>query len=562
MDKIAPEILHIVCSFLGIDDLLNFRLVGRAFADIGAAYMLPEVTFYMHRQELERLREISLHPIFSRNLCSLTYFAQALDCPKVSLREFLRDHKRQMRWNSKLKKLNLSSHQLLQEYKKYEEAAEQQSEIMHNRVDVALLKEVLPRFPNLQHITMSAGNMFYEGRFRNRRRKPLEDIMRGDNMYSLNPEGVRPFEALLLANAEAKCQLKCLRAGSLHWRFFRRSSAELHRMFRPLANLTAIEFIISVEPADERVHEHDSAGRCRKVLAKGALKNILKSMPQLRSLCVEVVSMECEDLDKGGELEHIIDPGFRWPNLRELVLGGIECERGQLTKVLELHKDSLQRLCLRDIYLRASSWKKLLPDIRKKLFLVEACICGDLYGHSEDGEEPEDFFGMTDDFGMDLEYWDLSVPEVGDQEMRDSINVYCRFGGHLYPDELPLSDEVVEKYYDDYVRGFFEDSEFEDDEDDEDGSLLALDGATDISGSSEDGWEDVESDEEISDDLEGSNTEDGETTEDEGTAVGVTDSDIEMTDRSLDDESLAVGMDEDSDREDETESDGGNGMPS
>ncbi|CAJ2503846.1 Uu.00g112400.m01.CDS01 [Anthostomella pinea] len=549
MDRIAPEILYIVCSFLSVDDIINFRLVTKSFADIGAAYMLPEVTFFMHGEELERLRAISLHPVFSRNICSLTYFAQALDYPKVSFHEFRRDHKRELRWNSKLKKLNLSFHQLMDEYRKYESAADEQTAIMNGKLDIQVLQEVLPRLTSLQRMTMSAGNIFYEGRVKkNPRHKPMEDIMRGNNsLAALNPEGARPLEALLKANADVKCALKSLRAGTLHWRFFKRSAAELMRMFKPLSGLWSIEFIISVEPADERRHESNSAGKCRRVLAKGALRNIFKSMTELRSLCVEIDSMECEDLDKGAGLEHLIEPGFKWPHLRELVIGGVDCDRQELMNVLETHSSTLQRLCLRDICLISTSWKKLLPEIRKNMFLVEACICGDLYGRDEDGEEPNDPFWTTGHLGPDLEYWDLSVPEVGDHEMRDSINVYCRFGGHLYPDEVPLTEEVVDKYYDDHVKGLFEDSDLEDDESDLDSLYLDGLGSTDISDSSQDGWEDVDSDEEISDDLENSNTEDA-SSEEFGLAVGMSD----LEDAGTDENGVAIGMVE-SDSDDATD---------
>lgn len=159
MENISPEILHIVCSFLRVDDVLSFRLVGRSFADIGAAYMLPEVTFYMHDEELRRLREISLHPVFSRHVCSLTYFAHALDSPKVTFREFVRDHRRELRWNRRLRRRNLSTPQLMVEYRKYEEAADRQAAIMTAQTDIDVLKEVMPRFPNLQQMTMSAGHL-------------------------------------------------------------------------------------------------------------------------------------------------------------------------------------------------------------------------------------------------------------------------------------------------------------------------------------------------------------------------------------------------------------------
>lgn len=151
-------------------------------------------------------------------------------------------------------------------------------------------------------------------------------------------------------------------------------------------------------------------------------------------------------------------------------------------------------------------------DIRKKLHLNDACICGDLYGHPEDGDEDvqggEVGFWPIPHLTPDLEYWDLSVPEVGDQDMRDSINMYCREGGALYPDELPLDDEVVDKHYDEYVKSVmaydddgddddvdstmsaFKDLGFSDDDDEEGGK----DGDDD---DDDDGnWEDVDSEDE------------------------------------------------------------------
>ncbi|RYP43572.1 hypothetical protein DL768_009849 [Monosporascus sp. mg162] len=55
--------------------------ISRYFAEIGAAYILPDVTFHSHEQELGRLRAISAHPVFSKNVRSLMYFS---DTAKVS----------------------------------------------------------------------------------------------------------------------------------------------------------------------------------------------------------------------------------------------------------------------------------------------------------------------------------------------------------------------------------------------------------------------------------------------------------------------------------------------
>ncbi|KAI1261559.1 hypothetical protein F5Y18DRAFT_401637 [Xylariaceae sp. FL1019] len=473
MDRIPPEIVYVIVSFLDIDSLQSVRLVNRKLAEIGAAYMLPEVTFYMHSEELARLQAIAQHPVFSKHVRSLTYSGHALDSPKVSWREFLRDYKLELRWNSRLKKLNYHPNQLLAEYNKYCDAAAEQDLIMNSEADIALLKDILPRFPKLESMTMSSGGRFYEGSHHNtKRHKPLDDILRGSAFHSLDPEGSRPLEALLVANAEARCTLKSFRAGFLHWKFFKRPEWVLRRMFTPLANLTSIEISISLDSGDEETdefHDHDSLVKCQRVMAKGSLRHMLRSMPQLQTICVEFLDMDVDELTKGAALADIIAPGFHWPQLQELALGGLSCDRKELMDCLTLHKDTLRILCLRDMALKSTSWCKLLPDIRRKMDLADACICGVLYGCRE-----------TDQFGDEaLEYWDLSVPEVGDQDMRDSVNVYCRHGGTEYPNELPLSNTVVARYYEEYVRKHYRDDEDQDDEK----------------------WEDVSDEEEISDEM-------------------------------------------------------------
>ncbi|KAI0487462.1 hypothetical protein F4859DRAFT_465072 [Xylaria cf. heliscus] len=507
MDKIPPEIIYVVCSLLVVDDILNFRLVNKLFADIGATYMLPEVTFYMHQEEFDRLEAISLHPIFSKHVSSLTYFAETFDSPKISWREFVRDHKSRMRWHGKLRKLNLTPSQLMGEYKKYSDAVDEQDLLMRARKDVALLKEVLPRFPKLEALTMSAGNLFYEGRYRTQRKKPFTDILRGGYISGIHPEGKRPLDALLLANAHSPCALTALRAGSLHWRFFKRSERVLARMFKPLANLTSIELSVTVDPADERIQEGNSLLKCQRLLAKGVIRKILKSMPHLECLCVEILNLECDEQEKGASLKDIIEPGFHWPKLKELVLGGIVGDRAEFMKALLPHKDTLQKLCLRDITLASTSWRKFLPDIRKNLRLEEACICGDIYGQCEDEDDMQESWNIALE-PLGFEYWDLSVPEVGPHDMRESINMYCRQGGEKYPDKLPLSEDVVDDYYDEYVQPFFEN---DDDVDNDNNNNDNNDNDNDNDGNSDpeidsseednnENWEDV-SDDDVNDDM-------------------------------------------------------------
>ncbi|KAJ8110416.1 hypothetical protein ONZ43_g5874 [Nemania bipapillata] len=398
MDKIPPEIVYIICSQLGNDDIRNFRLVNKLFAEVGAAYMLPHVSFYMRQKELDRLEAISLHPIFSKHVISLTYYPETVASPKFTLCEFLRDHQKRMRWNGTLR---ASPRQLLAQYKQYTDIVDEQGKLIKKQKDTSVLKAVLPRFPKLEAVVMSTGQWRFDPGLCVRRKSPFPEFPGHGYMNDSFPEGKRQLDALLMANAHSPCAFTSLRAGTLHWRFFKRTERELRLMFQPLAGLTSIDLSIGIEPPI-RIREANSHRKCQRLLARGVIRNILKNLLQLQSLRIEIENPEEKEDGKGAALRDIIEPGFRWPNLKDVTLCGIESNRAELMSVFMLHRDTLRRLCLRDIDLISTSWRKLLPDIRKNLCLEDACICGQIYGQTEDEDEMQEGWewdGFT-------EYWE------------------------------------------------------------------------------------------------------------------------------------------------------------
>ncbi|KAI0522282.1 hypothetical protein F5B22DRAFT_634173 [Xylaria bambusicola] len=495
MKNIPAEICYIVCSFLDVTDILHFRLVSKLFADIGAAYMLPDVSFNLHRDDLNRLSAISLHPILSKHVESLTYFAEAIDLPKVSWIEFVQNHQSKMRWNGMLRRQNNKTpSQLASEYKRYSEAVDEQQNLIKGEWDLRVLKEVLPRFPNLKTLHMSTTEPFYEMCNHGQMKRPLSEFLRKGYVGSAHPEGKRTLDTLLLANAHAPCAITALHITMVYWKFFKRSERKLSRLFKPFANLTTIRLTISIEPQDERLlHDGLSLGRCQRVFAKGALRKILRCMPQLRLLHLEIRNFEYEQPERGAQLHDIIEPGFHWPDLEEIILCGIAGDRVEFMDLFLRHKDKLRTLRLSDVTLASTSWRKLLPDIRNRLHLDTVCICGNIYGIREDEDDPPGpLEGMPG-----LEVWSLSPSDMDVDEMRDSIHMYCRQGGTNYPDELPLCGTVVNKYYKDYVKPFTVGENGQDFDDDD---FHICDGLRfGIWGENDELWEDI-SDEEIDDD--------------------------------------------------------------
>ena len=289
MPSLPPEIIYLVCSFLGIDDVQRFRLASKWFADIGAAYMLPEVSFTLHAQDLDRLRVISLHPLFSKHVRKLTCHADVIDSPKVSWVEYLRNHQARIRTNPMLRGQQVDGSQLGAEYKIYSDAVDAQDKLIEGKGDLTLLKDVLPRFPSLKTLRMVADNVDY-ATSPIKRSSPLAEYLEKGYINISPPEGKRALEVLLSAIAHSPYPPESLQAATLYWRFFQRSERELARMFRPLVNLIAINFSLNIDPADEWIDDGFSLRKCQKVLGKGAIRNILRRMPRLRRLHFEILN--------------------------------------------------------------------------------------------------------------------------------------------------------------------------------------------------------------------------------------------------------------------------------
>lgn len=500
-----------VASHLSIEDATQLRLANRFFADVAGAHILPDVTFHMHPDDFARLRGIAGNGVLAPNVRSITYFAREYKSPAVSFDKFKEQHE-----TSLMLQLKPSSRRsackvepaddstLWFEYEKYERMVAVQDQTKADMADLAYLKDAFAKFTGLRRVTMSSANMFYDGHD-----KPSPFFMTPVQPPTNwpKPEGVRHLEVMLEALAYNNIKVESLRAGTFDWTFFNKSSTELERLFRPVLDAMHVELDIGMA-LDENFHDVDgNADECRRFMERGMVRDLLARMKRLDLLRV---GFFCDMYApyKPAVLRHIMSPSDHWPHLTQLELSNVEADRHTLMQVLGLHKDTLQFLCLQDIHLGETSWQKLLPEIRNTLCLKDACICGSLTGRVED-EPGEGYF----------ERWDLNMVGVWENDMRASINRYCRNGGEGYPDELPLTDEVVQKYFDEYVKCHVGKTEAEDWEENcqgdeelrrklrEAGLLPPRDGDSE---DSESGWDDYDSDELYGDEEDDDGDDEGE----------------------------------------------------
>lgn len=504
-----------VASHLSIHDATQLRLVSRFFADVAGAHILPEVTFHMHQDDFARLRGIASNGVLAPNVRSITYFAREYKSPVHSFGKFKKHHKTTLKLQAEPISLRSACEAkpaddltLRSEYEKYKRMVAVQNQIKVDMADLACLKDVVAKFTGLRHATMSAGNMFYEGLALDKPSPFMTPVQPPTDWPQ--PEGVRHLEVMLEALAYNNIKVASLRAGTFDWTFFDKSSTELERLFQPVLDAGHVELEMRLR-LDENLHDVDGNTKlCRRFMKRGILRDLLARMKRLDLLRVGFLC----DIYAPYEpvvLRDIMSPGHHWPHLTQLELSNIEADRHTLMQVLGLHKDNLQFLCLQDIDLGETSWEKLLPEIRNTLYLQDACICGTLIGRVED--EPD---------GGELETWELDMVGIWENDMRASINRYCRNGGKDYPDELPLTDEVVQKHFDQYVKCHVSKTQDEDFEDSiqadaemhrkmrEAGLIRQLEGED-----GESGWDaydsgDLDDDEEDDDDDEGDEDDDDE----------------------------------------------------
>ncbi|KAI4603829.1 hypothetical protein KJ359_003649 [Pestalotiopsis sp. 9143b] len=441
MDQLSPEIIHIVVSFMELKDRLQFRLVNKNFAFIGRAHVLEEICMSIHSRHLAKMRAVAEESHLARNVRHLIYESRCLNPHPSSFKSYASEYdmwQQLQRLHPDDKHFQLkptfSAEQLQQSYQRYLDETKAQASSWARHADYACLAQVMPSFCNLRKVTMSCDNHF------NSHRRGTSSVYDDDAHiadYDYDPEGARQFEALLDALGLHEMKIAELQAGMMDWRFFDKEPERLEQLYEPLASLTSIDLVLTVATDDEGGASESETAECRDVLKKGQIGDLFKSSPSLQLLNFSIQG-DLFELQPAASLHWVIPSGHVWPNLREVLLEGIDCSRAAVWSFLELHKDTLVDFAFGEVVLNGS-WEKFLADIRSKLYLHDVLIYGRIVGHSEDSRRL-------------LEEWDLVMPEVGPSDMRSSISLYCELGGKNYPDELPLSDDVVRKYFESHVR--------------------------------------------------------------------------------------------------------------
>ncbi|KAK8054615.1 hypothetical protein PG994_009682 [Apiospora phragmitis] len=345
------------------------------------------------------------------------------------------------------KKPEIVPSELPMQYELYKQMVFAQNVLAKSQADALCLALVLPKLTSLQQLTMSASHCFYEG-YTKQRAANEDGCIRLMN-FEGEHEGVTTLEVLLDAAARTNICVPRLRVGSLNYRFFEKDPEEVVRLFKPFRDATHIDLRLAIDVDDDMNDVTGDTERCRACLQSGIVADTLKSLAKLQHLSFLLFTIDPRK--RGTSLSRIVTPGHRWSHLTDVTLECLDCERSELWDFLLLHKDTLLSVCLSDMSFTKGSWRRILVDMRKDMYIRDPCICGTLVGYSEDGPDE----GRA-------ERYQLRSPVSGPDDMRSSVNCYVRRGGEGYPDELPLTKRVVRNYFESHVRKHVKRSEAED----------------------------------------------------------------------------------------------------
>ncbi|KAI1373707.1 hypothetical protein F4677DRAFT_448275 [Hypoxylon crocopeplum] len=391
------ELFHIIWSCMSPSQARESRLCCKTFANIGACYGFAEITFCFCQPDFDKLRHIASHPTLSKKVKGLTceiakfytlpgtfplnfeeYMEEAAD---YSNQDRVMSYKKNWIPDGAFNNAPIREEDILENFEQYERTFEDHRSILEDGCD--LFKEVLPKFTNLKQLVLD--------------NRPTTRILPFDGLLA-------PTTPSTYADGQLSAIMGGLRNPGIKLRSIRGIELDPRTidlyLFDDLGpvrdRLTSIELEFKteaedVEDADEPDEPPAGSGydvmETRRQTDAGRIAECLRDSPGLESMSITFTSYLDDEVGFPAGLSHVIPPGFKWNDLREVRLQYIEMERQDLFTFLQLHRETLRTIRLDDIKLTSTSWVKLLRQMKQTLQLQKIHIAGHLCGKFEEGED-------------------------------------------------------------------------------------------------------------------------------------------------------------------------------
>ncbi|KAH7351065.1 hypothetical protein BKA65DRAFT_550044 [Rhexocercosporidium sp. MPI-PUGE-AT-0058] len=373
MTHVLPvEVLHIICDFMPLPSLCNFRQTCQLAGTVGERHFVKNLHVMFNYKSFQNLLNISLHASLHRYVSSITYEVRFLE--EV---EFLEFQSNVLEIDDSAGNLvNLSEGTIADAWKAYKRMLDIQIHMRRTHYDFSVLAQALPRFPLLKTIEMRSeyccASDTMEEAYENTLSIPGL-MMDGGEIADDEETGTRALGSLLLAGATMPTALETLTAHRVHWSFFSPTPVDLY-----LKAFTTLRHINLVLEPDYDDWDEEAVVRARHVELGRALRTakgletlrltfgdkdpMPKSVLLQRQMNVPVV-WEC------------ITEGMTWPCLHTLELTVLTtCETG-ISEFLKRHCNTLKVIKWHNMWLEGSvlGWNRVFRRMKKymKLSVVE-----------------------------------------------------------------------------------------------------------------------------------------------------------------------------------------------
>ena len=444
IDRIPPEIADLICYSIDEKDVLHLRLVSKFWNNVVTPFMPGNINVVFKPESLQRLLDISRHPVISKQITSLYYEPNTLDeyvtqddweetiiddsylqgleaipSPDASERK-LRAYRRSITKLRERPRHFYSRSHLENAYKVYTQMYAEQEDLRNKGYGLKEFSDAMSRLPNLSELRMNHGWAICQ-RPHNAKNAFAAGLIKAGGDYC----GIPFMRSLLLAVQEAAIELGTLQLGSVDWKFLQESDKTLRCMKNALRHLTTLELAITTGMDESGNEIGVEIPTCREYLRNNTkLAEFLAAAPRLKDLAIGFDWFEpyCP-----AELNQIFGSTV-WPCLESIALETIDTTSDNLNRFFEQHAFTLKHVSMRTIVLLDGTWTDALEHMNRILKLKSAYARGALLG-----KDPPQYWDLEPDIWA--EHSDMR--SQGNRTSK-AIHDYLLEGG-----SCPLIDEVA-----------------------------------------------------------------------------------------------------------------------
>ncbi|VUC22277.1 unnamed protein product [Clonostachys rosea] len=347
LTTLPTEVLYTICEcFNSRLDVASFRLVCRAFGDIGLRFLVPMVTIAPTAESIARLRAISLHPVLRHHVAGITFLVNVF-YPDAGYNS----------WVGRVPRPRNSRDPGgigVPDWAMYNKLLLEQQEAFNALGPGQSVEQAFRRLTNLDHLIIAES--FNEDYLRRNKtyktflhRFPGYDVCEGQPFYPFSAAssytglpGVKPLKAFLRAMGGSK--VRKLLIDTLDVGFFDvREAWDDTNMREGLSDVRVIELCLCVD-GDRQAQ---SMAEAKRILSTDRLKEFLCSAPRLEEIHISFDWILSTTGYFDVKLANALPTQHTWSHLQSLQIDSFEIMTYHFLDFVSSHRDTLKSIGLK-----------------------------------------------------------------------------------------------------------------------------------------------------------------------------------------------------------------------